>query len=182
MNKPRQEEIAAWIVEGGIGTKITAKDVAFHIYGGLDSQKRKKASEKLLEVFKNWNQITDSNTLLVRHAEYPGEIVYELLADNEKNRQMMEEGIIGKAKKDAKRSQGSRRTNFAAAKNAGIEITPNIDTIVQQIRLVIKSNNAIDKLRLVGAVSPQLLELAGMSHTNESQLALAESSKEHSNA
>lgn len=179
----KQEKIAQWIIDCGIGARITTKDVVNQFYGDDDEEKMHRSSEQqaarmLLEVFKNWTKISDGKTLLVRNPVRGAGLVYELVENNEENRKRVESSLIDKVNNDALRSQGFRKSNFFTAKNHGIHYRPSIDTLVRQIGLIGEKGTAEDKLRLVGAVSPQLLELAGLSHTNK-QLPLGGSSKEH---
>ncbi len=176
----KQEKIAQWIIDGGIGNEVGTDDVAMKFYEGV--KEKSHIRQMLLNVFKNWNSITDRSTLLIRKPLANGKIIYELVENTKENHEKVRTSIETKAKTDAVRSRGARESNFAAAKNHGIEYAPSIDVLVQQIKMIGEKGTAEDKLRLVGAVAPQILELAGLSHTGERQLALVGASKEDSNA
>jgi len=194
--KWKQKEIAQWILNQGIGAKVTSKTVAKNIYGREDYLTKIKASMILLKVYKNWKHLAGDETLLIRFPGLGNEIAYGLHFNDEDNRYELTKGILSKAQRDAANSQGSRKTNFEVATNAGIEILPDMDTLVLQVRQVANKGTQEDKLRLVGAVSPVFSEFARLAEAQETlalgkpkknsrnnkQLALAGSSKEHSNA
>ena len=163
----KQEKVAQWIIDGGIGNEVGTDDVAMKFYEGV--KEKSHVRQMLLNVFKNWNSITDRSTLLIRKPLANGKIIYELVENTKENHEKVRTSIETKAKTDAVRSRGARESNFAAAKNHGIEYAPSIDVLVQQIKMIGEKGTVEDKLRLVGAVAPQILELAGLSHTSERQ-------------
>lgn len=192
----RQKEIARWILDQGIGAKVTSKTVAKNIYGKEDYLTQIKASMILLKVYKNWKNLAGKETVLIRFSGLDNGIAYGLKTNNKDSQAELLKGILSKAQRDAVNSQGSRKTNFEVASNAGIEILPDMDTLVLQVKQVVGEGTQADKLRLVGAVSPVFSEFARLAQAQETlaldkptknprsnkQLALAGSSKEHSNA
>ena len=171
----KQKEIARWILDRGIGTNITSSDIAVNIYGkdeeDEDRATKAKASQMLLNVYKNWKNLAGDETLLVRYISIGkngfSHISYMLKANNEDSRAELTKGILTKAKTDALKSQGNRKTNFDVAENAKIEIIPDMDTLVLQARQVAISGSKEDKLRLVGAIAPVFMGFAGLPQVEE---------------
>ncbi len=161
----RQKEIARWILDQGIGAKVTSKTVAKNIYGREDYLTKIKASMILLKVYKNWKHLAGDETLLIRFPGLGNEIAYGLHFNDEDNRYELTKGILSKAQRDAANSQGSRKTNFEVATNAGIEILGYGHAEFFKGGVANKGTQE-DKLRLVGAVSPVFSEFARLAESS----------------